>query len=594
MQQDNNNTDKKLKQLENQSLPDLSKMDEHWNDLKNSLRPEASLPESKNANKIFRWIVAALFAGIGFFVFYKFIFTVNDKTIAAQKEEPTLNTKSTNDTLPTIQFIPGQETSTIIGKDTIRFKPQKEKNTKQVFIFKGKTTDGKEVEFIAIPPADTTSKKPVLEKKKTLRDFFAEMEKESQSFVINNKRDTAIQGNAGTSLLIPANTFGSNERVTITMKEYYSYEDMITNRLSTTSNGQQLVTGGMIYLTASINGREVNIQPGESIRWFIPDTTTEMKQMQLFNGVVNNTKALVDIKEEKRIIDTVDIYTSPANINWIPQQSFFSGSYLYTSVRVLDLRDEPYKTRYTKNGKVGKFIISPDSEISKNELENYLLTKNGYDKVIIKERKKDYKRRGFLWFTGITYYKKWESLGDSAWIDIAMAKRYNLKATDTVVSTQPGLGTRVREYEVYVYDGKRPPKKFDTAFSKTNLNNLANRFSVDIRTLGWINCDRFYNDYRPKIEFVVNLGDTASNYYTLLVFDKIKSMMTGYISGNKVAFTNVPEGETAKIISISIKDGKPVAAMQSVQLSRKVFEGMKFEETSVAEFKEKAGGLDKP
>jgi len=154
----------------------------------------------------------------------------------------------------------------------------------------------------------------------------------------------------------------------------------------------------------------------------------------------------------------------------------------------------------------------------------------------------------------------------------------------------PGVGV----YEFYVYDGKRPPKKFDTAFSKTNLNNLANRFSVDIRTLGWINCDRFYNDYRPKIEFVVNLGDTASNYYTLLVFDKIKSMMTGYISGNKVAFTNVPEGETAKIISISIKDGKPVAAMQPVQLSRKVFEGMKFEETNAAEFKEKAGSLDKP
>lgn len=71
-------------------------------------------------------------------------------------------------------------------------------------------------------------------------------------------------------------------------------------------------------------------------------------------------------------------------------------------------------------------------------------------------------------------------------------------------------------------------------------------------------------------------------------------MMNGYVLGNKVAFTKVPEGESAKIISVSIKDGKPVAAVQAVQLSKKIFEGLKFEETTALDFKEKAGSLDKP
>ena len=53
-------------------------------------------------------------------------------------------------------------------------------------------------------------------------------------------------------------------------------------------------------------------------------------------------------------------------------------------------------------------------------------------------------------------------------------------------------------------------KGFDTIMSNTNLNQLAKRYSVDIRELGWINCDRFYQDNSPRIEYIVNLGDTAS------------------------------------------------------------------------------------
>jgi len=78
--------DKKLKQLENQSLPDLSKMDQHWDDLKRSLQPEASLPKSKANNKIFRWIAVASMVGIVLFVSYKLFLANNDKTISTNNK----------------------------------------------------------------------------------------------------------------------------------------------------------------------------------------------------------------------------------------------------------------------------------------------------------------------------------------------------------------------------------------------------------------------------------------------------------------------------------------------------------------------------
>ena len=171
-------------------------------------------------------------------------------------------------------------------------------------------------------------------------------------------------------------------------------------------------------------------------------------------------------------------------------------------------------------------------------------------------------------------------MGDSAWIADDVAKRYRLKATDTVTYIQRSIG----------YKSGSLTKQ---SFKDINLTNLAERFSVDIRSLGWINCDRFYKDGRPKIEYYVDLKDTAANYYTLLVFDKFRSMMTGHTNGNKIIFANVPEGETAKIISVGIQNGKTVAAMENVQISKNLLTDLKFENTSPAIFKEDVKELDK-
>ncbi len=630
MQQDKNNMDKKLVQLENQSLPDLSKMDEHWQQLKNALHPEASLPKAKPANKIFRFVIAASLAGVLFFVSYKFIFTTNKTAIASQQPAPGPSGVSA-DTLPanktfrtkrsstvnkdTIVFKPrventhsdtvlltgkttdGKEIKLIAThvsskkyKDTIHFKPQKEK-TRQMLPLKAKTSEGKEIELHVTPVIDTTNKKPDVDKKKKLEDFFAQLEKESQSFVINNKKDTVIRGKDGTALFIPAGAFGSNERVTITLKEYYSYQDIITNRLTTCADNKLLITGGMLHVKATINGKEVNIEPGKSIRWFAPDTTTSaMKEMQLFNGVVNSRSLNLSINEGA---DTVaaDFYFFPDNINWVLQPGSFTSNYFYTSVRVLDLRDEPYRVRDTKRGRVGNFYISPEAKISKEELKNYLITKKGYKKVTLRKQEEGYKRR---W--GLSIWRGYSGkyiidLGDSTWMDINVAKYHNLKAKDTIVSRN-----RVRGwYQFEIYDRKGKPEfKFDTAFSKDNLNNLVNRYSIDIRTLGWVNCDRFYKDNRPKIDYIVQLNEPAADFCTLLVFENMKSMMSGRIEGKKIIFRDVPEGEPVKVFSIGVADGKPVAAVQDVRLSRKPLSDLKFEQTTPADIREKAAGLDKP
>lgn len=665
-QNQNKSADQKLKQLENQSLPDLSKMGEHWQQMKNMLQPEASIPPQSSNNKSPRWITAVMVGGILLFLSYEF-FTKPGILLSATEKQTGQTIKNSADTIP----VKGRRKQPVLlmqaGKDSLLqnekqtnetqiFFKGKDKDGKEVkftgvamkapqtrdtlvlnlpkeeviedsFVFKGKSADGKELEFtgvakrkstgkgtlelkrgtgsqhqqdsvlgvkptglkekkITVSVADTTTKKPAANKKKTLFDFFAQLEKESQSFVINNKRDTVIWGNDGTALFIPVNAFNGRERVTITMKEYYSYEDIITNRLTTSAGKDLLVSGGMLHIRATVNGREIAMEPSRSIRWFVPDTSKMMNQMQLFTGVVNESS--VDLRNLNDVVDTSTIDFS-STIDWVLKPQVFTGNYFYTHVRVLDLRDEPYKRRSTKHGMVGKFYLSPDAKISKDELENYLLNKRGYSRVVIKNGTGGWHRSGFLGL-GKRYFRLYQEIGDSAWVDISIARRYKLTPTDTIVTKNPVKGW----YDFHVYDGRRPVQKFDTAFSKNNLNKLANRYSVDIRSLGWINCDRFLKDPRPKVDFIVDLKESAFDYCTFLVFENVKSMMRGSVTGNKIYFRNVPEGEAVTIMSVGVVDGKAIAAKHRTRLSNTILSDLKFEETSPPDFKAKAASLDNP
>ncbi|MEI9911928.1 MAG: hypothetical protein WDO71_21160 [Bacteroidota bacterium] len=75
MQHDNKDIDNRLQNLENQSLPDLSKMDEHWQQMKTMLQPGSdSIPVDKvSYKKYMRWIIAAILISGLFLVTYKLI-----------------------------------------------------------------------------------------------------------------------------------------------------------------------------------------------------------------------------------------------------------------------------------------------------------------------------------------------------------------------------------------------------------------------------------------------------------------------------------------------------------------------------------------
>lgn len=614
MQHDNNHIDKKLKQLENQALPDLSRMDEHWKNMQGMLAPETNIPAPKGGNPIksFRWLIAAVFLGGLSYLTYQLIHSLN------HKEKTTVaTTGSTAQPLPADTIYLQAKTSD--GKDTVLKAvnvsaseqqgntqpiapaisarvagkpgttivrlPAKTKNGNTIYPDAAKQTSATQRAVGLInkstpeTPAMLKIKADSLAKSKAalLADFFHALEQQAQQFVIDTRSDTIIAGENGTALFIPANSFTARGHVTITLREYYSYPDIITNKLTTQSGDAQLITGGMVHIIATVDGKEVAIQPGKSIRWFVPDTSASMAQMQLFKGVVQQTLGMAFTDAAAQTLTPrlrSDLSVNPGMIDWVPDGQYFSTNWLETSVKVLDLANNPFKTRTTSKGVVGYFTISNTAKIGKQQLAAELKEKYGYRKVKIRRIRTAY--FGRLVSTRI---KAMNDLGDSAWVSAGIARTYNLAASDTV--TRPRIGFR---YESGF--------KNKTHFDKINLNALAQRFSVDIRELGWINCDKFYGNSR-NLDYYVDIGDSPAEYYTVLVFDNMRSMMRGWIDKGRVVFHNIPQGIGAKVICIGVQNGKTVAAIKALPQYGTLINNLEFEETNPQAFKEGISSLDK-
>ena len=72
---------------------------------------------------------------------------------------------------------------------------------------------------------------------------------EEEVFNINTKQDTVIENKDGVVIYIPANAFDTDsDNIDVLVQSAIHVEDILYAGLSTTSNGNELETGGMFTL----------------------------------------------------------------------------------------------------------------------------------------------------------------------------------------------------------------------------------------------------------------------------------------------------------------------------------------------------------
>jgi hypothetical protein len=116
----------------------------------------------------------------------------------------------------------------------------------------------------------------------------------TQSFTIDIFKDNTITGKSGTKVKIDKNIFVDQNgkkikgKVEIQLIEALTPIDMVLGNLTTTYNGKPLETGGMIYLNAEANGKEVSIASNKSISITMPTEET-LEGMSVFEGKQDST-----------------------------------------------------------------------------------------------------------------------------------------------------------------------------------------------------------------------------------------------------------------------------------------------------------------
>jgi len=582
MQQDNN-IENKLRQLDDEQQPDLGNMDAHWQQMQAMLQPVA-VPVKKGLPK---WMLNTLsVAAVVILVSAAFFYLsktkkVNDRVAVPVNEAPVeKSTSATTIVNSSDSAEPVMMVTTAVPD--IQYHEQGNGNTDDY----NTTDDGPSIfdsMKINFTPCDACPSKKndssivaSVNRKMMLEKLFAQLEKEEQVFTIDNSRDTLLQGKEGTALLIPANSFAGKKGIVLTLKEFYKESDIVLNQLSTVSNKDQLISGGMIQIKATLDGNEVAIDSSKPVQLYMNDTSADMNGMQLFNGEENNSASTLG---------------GSTSVNWVPQQQLFSNIRMVSQVRVLNMANMPYNIKEKENGQIGYFLVDDSMTISKDAIKEMLIKKYGYYKVRLRNAEwwEVHNRSWTVYDFFNSYYAT--KIGDSVWMEKGLADKYKLVGTATRVVPENTAFYRYTSWKnltsLSFYSG-------GNKLQADAIKAIQGKYGVNINRLGWINCDRFYKDKREKIQYTVNLGDSAQHYHTMLVFDKIKSVMNGYAVGNKVIFNDIPEGEKVKVVSIGIdKSGNTVYTLQPATTNTQELTGLQFESVSAPDLKAALSKMDK-
>jgi hypothetical protein len=334
----------------------------------------------------------------------------------------------------------------------------------------------------------------------------------AQRFEINQSEGAEIVGKHGTRLAFPAHSFvddAGNEPegpVTVQMTEYNDLVEILSAQLDTRSGNKLLETGGMLYVEATAGSKSLKLRSGSSAMIAFRAEATQ-RDMQLFRGV--RTAGRVDWipLNDSRPAVTPAMYKPCSFPGGEDALTVFFSRYVTAD----DAATMSGKAMYAIHMNVGS-----DGKASLRQITPEAPTAlvNSVRKVI-------------------RNMPAWQS-----------AKRLGVPVSDTALQYLTFEYRMSFGGDVDTIDGQ--PGQTITTIDKGAMYN-AQRYSVlNSNTLGWINCDRFLNDTRERVDYFVKTDDPGER--VTLVFHTMRSCMNGRPVAGGVFFDNIPMNESITIV----------------------------------------------
>ncbi|NOQ71787.1 MAG: hypothetical protein GQ574_07295 [Crocinitomix sp.] len=371
---------------------------------------------------------------------------------------------------------------------------------------------------------DNTQNKNIISTEEAGNQVFTAEEIGAQVFSISSNIDTTLTGKDGTVLTIFKNSFiDTNGRpisgeVTIELKECLDKLDMVLSNLTTTSNGQFLESGGMIYINATSDNQQLEIAPNKTIGVEVP-TDNVLNDMQIYEG---------------NLADNSVNWINPSPINVENEQEFLEPG--FDSMLVSFIQDTVYKSHNVA------YNVDGFSDVGKHdEIPTELSSKIG---------KQIYAGMGMI------------LTKDS--LMIVDGYKVNLFKHDPLT-----------QWEDYIYG----EKWVEIGAVNNFVEDQSTTYIFSLKKLGWANIDRLFSDPRTQeIDLIVSVKefDVYDNIYTSMIFKNQDMYLPGYQKKDKTfSFTHgdyektsLPIGETATILITAYKDSKPFYSIKTFEIKK--------------------------
>ena len=437
-------------------------------------------------------------------------------------------------------------------------------------------------ETLKEPQTETSQDKLIISKSTIDYESF---KKSPQKLVVDVEKDVIITCDEGTKLSIKKHSFidaVTNKlvrgKVDLKVTEYYKLSDMILGDLTTTSDGKLLETGGMLYIKATKNNRELKLKSDKSIEISFPKKK-DKKGMQLFRGIeekdginwVLNENELIeeDIEVPFSVIENVPIYPGCENGNNQQRRDCMSRSLqelvnrefntnLAVGLGLKGLQKINVVFKIDKNGLITGVRSRAPHPVLEAEVERVI-------KLLLPMKPGRQRGRSVIVPYSLPIVFKIEN--DNANIIIG-----NLR----VPKIQDSISfLKITDIEK-IFERKAPSN-----VSNSELNWYVFR-SLE---LGWINCDRFLRSRRPMIKLRFKIKN-AKDSDVKLVFKERNSILRGRKKTYDIYdFGSVPKNEDVVLIAIKKSEDKFSLAIENGKTDTISEIELDFKEMTIQELK---------
>lgn len=431
-----------------------------------------------------------------------------------------------------------------------------------------------------------------------INDFLSSIRTPPQKFIINSNQDTILKSKNGTLIYIPKEIFINQSgkthlgQIDIKLIEALKVSDFLLNNLQTTSNGEILASGGMVFIDATTDNKPLEIQKDKSISIELKTKYKDVN-MKLFAG---------DFEENE--------------LNWIPVNGMNSSPLIsipfeflnfnycawecgYGEEEINSLKQKKYDNTYITTREfeqrmcylayfscdhqepIGSEILNIYKENSAQNLSysdslviNYLeenlsgLIDTNYIKDEFKFDDKGWVTSiylGFLDFTNQYYTKPLQLKKYNINFPVSREELENLNITSKEIN------------KILSYQNIRK-RVIENLKDKSNTNKLAS-YSFSINKLGWINVDKFLNDPKcKKTDFYVevnNIDTINSISVSLVIPNRNISLFSIFSKDNQYSFTKKENGyrmlpieEDAYIVAIGVKNNQSYFGMKQIKIPK--------------------------